>query len=141
MHSSEDALDYLGVAEYDAIILDIMLPGMNGLELCRPLRARGNQTPTLPLTVRDAVEDRVTGFDAGAGDDERPITGDALERASDAALEYTGQGEVTDTEIGVEEGYYEVEVTLDDGTEIDVHLDENFNVLHTEEDGPGEDDN
>ncbi len=77
---------------------------------------------------------------AGAGDDERPITGAALERASEAALEYTGEGRVTDTEVGDEEGYYEVEVTLKDGTEVDVHLDENFNVLHSELDGAGEDD-
>ena len=76
----------------------------------------------------------------GAGDNEVPITGPALQQASDAALEHTGGGRVTDTEVGDEEGFYEVEVTMDDGTEIDVHLDESFNVLGTETDGPGEDD-
>lgn len=73
---------------------------------------------------------------AGDDDDEtdRPITGTALQRASDAALAHVGQGRVTDTEAGDEEGAYEVEVTLDDGTQVDVHLDEAFNVIGTEPD-------
>lgn len=61
-----------------------------------------------------------------------PITGSALERASAAALNHIGEGEVTETEIGDEEGYYEIEITLDNGQEVDVHLDEDFNVLSTE---------
>jgi uncharacterized membrane protein YkoI len=68
---------------------------------------------------------------ATGGDDdgtEKPITGVALERASAAALEETGGGRVTETELGDEEGYYEVEVTLDDGNQVDVHLDRDFNV-------------
>jgi uncharacterized membrane protein YkoI len=68
-----------------------------------------------------------------------PITGDALERASEAALAHTGEGEVTETEVRDEEGYYEVEVTLDDGSQVDVHLDEDFTVLGTEGDGAGDD--
>jgi hypothetical protein len=67
-------------------------------------------------------------------DSDRPITGDALTRASAAALQYTGGGTVTDSEVGDEEGYYEVEVTLKDGTQVDVHLDENFQVIGTESD-------
>ncbi len=63
-----------------------------------------------------------------------PITGTALEKASAAALKYIGEGRVTDTEIGDEEGYYEIEIRLDNGREVDVHLDENFNVLSTEYD-------
>ncbi len=70
----------------------------------------------------------------GADDGEPPITGDALTQASAAALQSTGGGRVTETEIGDEEGYYEVEVTLDDGRQVDVHLDENFNVLSQEAD-------
>jgi uncharacterized membrane protein YkoI len=79
---------------------------------------------------------------AAAGDDEneQPITGTNLERASEAALAYTGGGRVTETEQGDEEGYYEVEVTLDDGTQVDVHLDKDFNVLNAENDGLGDDD-
>ena len=63
------------------------------------------------------------------------ITGPALEKASKAALKHLGEGRVTDTEVGDEEGYYEVEVTLDNGNEVDVHLDEDFNVLSDEVDG------
>ena len=72
----------------------------------------------------------------GGDDDEVPITGDALERASSAALEHLGEGRVTETEVGDEESYYEVEVTLDDGTQVDVQLDERFNVVGSEADGP-----
>jgi hypothetical protein len=60
---------------------------------------------------------------------EQPITGTALERASAAALAHTGGGRVTETEVGDEESLYEVEVTLDDGSQVDVQLDENFNVV------------
>lgn len=61
--------EYLAeVTPYDAIILDIMLPGKNGLEVCRELRRKGNRTPVLMLTARDTVEDRVTGLDSGADD-------------------------------------------------------------------------
>jgi hypothetical protein len=77
---------------------------------------------------------------AAGGDNEQPITGAALERASAAALAHTGGGRVTDTEVGDEEGYYEVEVTLENGTQVDVHLDRDFNVLNTEDDGAGDDD-
>jgi uncharacterized membrane protein YkoI len=67
---------------------------------------------------------------AGSGDDdEAPITGAALERATRAALAHTGQGRVTETEVGDEDSYYEVEVTLDDGSQVDVQLDENFEVV------------
>lgn len=69
-----------------------------------------------------------------SGERDAPITGDAYERASVAAVEAAGGGRVTDTEVGDEEGYYEVEVTLDDGSQVDVHLDEDFQVLGTEAD-------
>jgi len=68
------------------------------------------------------------------GDNEEPITGDALQRASEAALAYTGEGRVTETEQGDEDSFYEVEVTLDDGSQVDVQLDENFNVVGGEAD-------
>lgn len=71
---------------------------------------------------------------------DEPITGDALQRASEAALQYTGEGRVTDTEVGDEEGYYEIEIKLDSGQQVDIHLDEDFNVLGEEVDGDGEDD-
>ena len=77
----------------------------------------------------------------GGGEDgaETPITGSALDKASAAALEETGEGTVTGTEVGDEEGYYEIEVTLDDGSQVDVHLDADFKVLDSEADKAGED--
>ncbi|NLW12732.1 MAG: response regulator transcription factor [Clostridiaceae bacterium] len=62
------ALDYAYAAEYDAIILDIMLPEMDGLEVLKRLRQEGSSVPVLLLTARDSIEDRVKGLDAGADD-------------------------------------------------------------------------
>jgi len=77
---------------------------------------------------------------AGGGDDsEGPIPAADLDRASAAALAETGEGEVTETEVGDEESYYEVEVTLDDGSQVDVQLDQDFNVVSHEADGPDDD--
>lgn len=67
-NSGEEALDWVASAEYDAIILDVMLPGMDGITVCRELRTRRVQVPILLLTARDGIEDRVTGLDAGADD-------------------------------------------------------------------------
>jgi two-component system OmpR family response regulator len=64
----EDALGLVGSTEYDALVLDIMLPGIDGFETCRRLRSEGIRTPVLMLTARDAVEDRVRGLDEGADD-------------------------------------------------------------------------
>jgi hypothetical protein len=75
---------------------------------------------------------------ASGGDDDTtdgPITGSALDQAKSAALAHTGEGEVTGTEIGDEESYYEVEVTLDDGSQVDVQLDKSFDVVGSENDG------
>ena len=78
----------------------------------------------------------VVGDDDG---DEQAITGTALDRASAAALEHTGGGTVSETEVGDEESRYEVEVTLPDGSKTDVQLDDGFNVVGDETDGAGED--
>ena len=67
-------------------------------------------------------------------DTDTPITGTDLQKASDAALAFTGQGRVTGTEIGDEESYYEVEITLDNGTEVDVQLDAEFQAVSSEAD-------
>jgi uncharacterized membrane protein YkoI len=77
---------------------------------------------------------------AGGDDDgrERPISGSALERAKAAALAHT-PGRVTETEVGDEEGYYEVEVTRADGSQVDVHLDRDFAVSGAEGDSEEED--
>ena len=82
-----------------------------------------------------------TGGDAG-----EQAAGPATEKAESAALDHTKEGRVTGTEVGDEEGYYEVEVTLDDGSRVDVHLDRDLNVLGTpadhespdDEDGPND---
>ena len=75
--------------------------------------------------------------DGGADDrDDTPITGEALDKASAAAIAETGGGKVTDAEVDDEESKYEVEVTLDDGSEVDVQLDEAFAVVGSENDGP-----
>jgi two-component system, OmpR family, response regulator len=64
----EDALWMAPAAAYDVVVLDIMLPGIDGLETCRRLRKSGIWTPVLMLTARDAVDDRVIGLDSGADD-------------------------------------------------------------------------
>ena len=67
-YDGDEALTWTDVADFDAIILDVMLPGPDGIEVCRTLRQRGLRTPILMLTARDAVEDRVRGLDSGADD-------------------------------------------------------------------------
>ena len=68
VYDGQAALDYLEAGIYDAVILDIMLPKYNGLEIVRHMRAAKNQTPVLFLTAKDSVSDRVAGLDAGAED-------------------------------------------------------------------------
>jgi two-component system, OmpR family, response regulator MprA len=63
-----EALDMLAEKPADAVILDVMMPGIDGLEVCRRLRAAGDRTPVLMLTARDAIDDRVVGLDVGADD-------------------------------------------------------------------------
>lgn len=70
-----------------------------------------------------------TGNDGG-----EKATGPGIEQAKSAALDHTKGGQVTDTEVGDEEGYYEIEVTRDDGSQLDIHLDRNQNVLGTSAD-------
>ncbi|MBJ8325630.1 response regulator transcription factor [Streptococcus pacificus] len=66
--NGQEALDYVAVSEYDVIILDVMMPKMDGFEFLKELRSRGNQVPVLMLTAKDALEDRVFGLDSGADD-------------------------------------------------------------------------
>ena len=63
-----DALDYLRIGSYDAAILDIMMPKMDGIQVVKNLRQEGNTTPVLLLTAKSSVEDRVLGLDTGAND-------------------------------------------------------------------------
>jgi two-component system OmpR family response regulator len=66
--NGSEALALAAESEYDAIILDLMLPGIGGLEVCRSLRRDGVWAPVLILSARDAVGDRVAGLDSGADD-------------------------------------------------------------------------
>src|SRR5689334_5893987 len=63
-----EALDRMARSPFDAVILDVLMPGVDGLAVCRSLRGTGNSVPILMLTARDAVPDRVTGLEAGADD-------------------------------------------------------------------------
>lgn len=63
-----DAKDYIESANYDVVILDVMLPKLNGLEVLKGIRAAHNKTPVLLLTAKDSIEDRVKGLDCGADD-------------------------------------------------------------------------
>lgn len=76
---------------------------------------------------------------AVGGDSSHAITGKALDQASAAALKATGGGQVTETEVGDEESYYQVEVTQPDGSQVDVQLDRGFNVVGQHGDGESHD--
>jgi hypothetical protein len=82
-----------------------------------------------------------TGIAAAQPDDGEgtPITGEALTKASQAAVTFTGGGTVTGTEVGDEESYYEVEVTKADGSQVDVQLNDNFLVVDSKTDPAGAD--
>ncbi len=67
-HDGEEAEQWPSIADYDVIVLDVMLPRRDGIEVCRGLRSRGVRTPILMLTALDAVADRVRGLDSGADD-------------------------------------------------------------------------
>jgi hypothetical protein len=77
-----------------------------------------------------------SGGGGGGDENDQPITGDALTKASAAALAETGSGRVTQTEAGDEESYYQVEVTLDNGNQVDVQLDRDFHVVGSKTEGP-----
>jgi uncharacterized membrane protein YkoI len=77
---------------------------------------------------------------AAGGDDDKPLTGSTLAKAKAAALEHTGAGTVVETEIGDDGAAYGVEVRLDDGRQVEVNLDENFNVIGDEADDDGQGD-
>lgn len=66
--NGDDAIHKLSLNDYDAVILDIMIPGRDGFQVCRDLRAGGNNVPVIMLTARDMVDDRINGLDSGADD-------------------------------------------------------------------------
>ena len=68
VYNGADALDYARSQAYDGVILDVMMPRMDGVEVLKRLRLEGNRTPVLLLTAKGEVEDRIRGLDAGADD-------------------------------------------------------------------------
>src|SRR5271166_527536 len=66
--SGNDAIYQTEINDYDLIVLDVMIPGMDGFAVCKAIRASGKRTPILMLTARDGVDDRITGLDSGADD-------------------------------------------------------------------------
>lgn len=110
-HNGLDALDYLESTQYDAAILDIMMPEMDGLEAVRRLRSKGNTTPIIFLTARDTVADRVKGLDIGANDYlVKPFSFDEL-TARLRAITRTASGNPTNV-------YSLADLTLDTETHI-----------------------
>jgi len=93
-------------------------------------------TAARPVRSRSAVGRGQRDHEPRADDDatDTPISGSDLDKASAAALKHTGEGRVSETEVGDEESLYEVEVTLDDGSQVDVQLDESFAVVGSEAD-------
>jgi two-component system response regulator MprA len=90
------ALEQLSQARHAAVVLDVLMPEPNGLEVCAQLRRRGDRTPILMLTARDLVADRVAGLDAGADDYlVKPFALDELRARLRALLRRTGGGEAT----------------------------------------------
>ena len=102
-------------------------------------RLKGGLIATAAIAALAGGGAAIAGATGGSGDDGsgQPITGSALDRAKSVALQQTGGGKVSATEIRDEEGYYEIEVTRGDGSQVDVHLDRNFNVLDSQADGSG----
>jgi two-component system response regulator MprA len=89
-----EALDALAERPPDAVVLDVLMPGLDGLEVCRRLRATGDRTPVLVLTARDGIADRVRGLDAGADDYlVKPFALEELRARLRALLRRSGVGE------------------------------------------------
>ncbi len=90
----EEALDAIARSPVDAVILDVAMPRLDGLEVCRRMRKAGDRTPILMLTARDAIEDRVTGLDVGADDYlVKPFALRELQARIRALLRRSGDGE------------------------------------------------
>jgi uncharacterized membrane protein YkoI len=106
------------------------------------LKSKGTVIATTAIAALAAGGVAIAGASGDDDETDRPIRGPEVQRASAAALAATGGGKVTETEVGDEEGAYEVEVTRADGSQVDVHLDKHFTVLNSvlDDDDAGEDD-
>ena len=89
----DEALEQLRARPYDLVVLDVMMPGSDGIEVCETLRAGGDELPVLMLTARDAIRDRVAGLEAGADDYlVKPFANEELIARVRALLRRTGRG-------------------------------------------------
>jgi uncharacterized membrane protein YkoI len=98
------------------------------------MRARTINLKTLLVAAAVALLVLVgagVAYATGGDSSDEQSTGPGIEKAKRIALDYTNGGRVTGTEVGDEEGYYEVEVARDDGSQVDVHLDRNFNIINS----------
>lgn len=120
-----EALEQAEINPYDLIILDVMLPGLSGFEVCRSLRESGIKVPVLMLTARDAVEDRITGLDYGADDYlTKPFEFRELLARMRALLRRPSQ--LKPSQLSVEN------LTLDTGAQIAMRGDRRISLTHKE---------
>jgi heavy metal response regulator len=100
-YDGEEALDWAEAVDYDLIVLDVLLPKKDGIQVCRELRAQGRRVPILMLTALDAVEDRVQGLDSGADDYlVKPFAFQELLARLRALLRRTGEIKSTRLQVG-----------------------------------------
>jgi heavy metal response regulator len=100
-YDGEEALDWADVVDYDSIVLDVLLPKKDGIQVCRELRAQGNKVPILMLTARDTIEDRVRGLDSGADDYlVKPFAFQELLARIRALLRRSGEVKTTRLQVG-----------------------------------------
>jgi two-component system, OmpR family, response regulator MprA len=113
--SGQEGLTRIAASEPDAVVLDVGMPGIDGLDLCRRLRSAGNRVPVLMLTARESVEDRIDGLDAGADDYlAKPFDVGELKARLRALLRRAGEGtapnELTFEELRLDDNRHGVEV-------------------------------
>lgn len=117
-----------GVAAATAAIAALAI---GGAAIAGAAGSSDNSSRQAPANATAQSAEPAENQEANEGPDQ-PINGTALDQASAAALQHTGGGQVTETEVGDEQSYYEVEVTRGDGTQVDVQLDRSFNVVGDE---------
>ena len=118
-HSGTEALEYLESAEYDVAVLDIMMPGMDGLTVLKKIRQKKINTPVILLTARDSIEDRVSGLDAGANDYlVKPFAYEELSARIRVLLRKPAETPKTCYRVGGLEVHMDTHQVLRDGEEI-----------------------
>lgn len=118
-HSGTEALEYLESTEYDAAVLDIMMPGMDGLTVLKKIRQKKISTPVILLTARDSIEDRVSGLDAGANDYlVKPFAYEELSARIRVLLRKPAETPKTCYRVGGLEVHMDTHQVLRDGEEI-----------------------